>query len=149
MDGLHARAGSERLVELHGSLLRSHCIDCERPASGDEIAALARGEGEARCPDCGGLVRPDVVWFGEMLPEEPFARAEQSALSADVYLSVGTSAVVFPAAGLPLAAGASGAYVAEINPEPSAIAREMNEAIAGRAGDVLPALVEAVREASA
>ncbi|OZC03668.1 SIR2 family NAD-dependent protein deacylase [Rubricoccus marinus] len=148
VDGLHVRAGSEHVVELHGSLLRSHCIACERPASGDNTGAIARGE-PGVCPACGGLIRPDVVWFGEMLPEEPIHRAEQSALDADVYLSVGTSAVVFPAAGLPLTARAAGAYVAEVNPEPSAIAHELDETVGGRAGDVLPALVDAVRAASA
>ena len=80
VDGLHQRAGSERVVELHGSLLRSYCAECERTASGEEIGAIARGEA-ARCPACGGLVRPDVVWFGEMLPEDALREAEHAALS--------------------------------------------------------------------
>ena len=150
VDGLHARAGSRRLVELHGSLLRSYCIDCERPASGAEASGEGAADGEpARCAACGGLVRPDVVWFGEMLPGEAVERAERAAVGADVFLSVGTSGLVFPAAGLPLAAKAAGAYVAEVNPEPSAHAREFDEAVAGRSGEVLPALVRAVREAAA
>lgn len=148
VDGLHARAGSEHIVEVHGSLLRSYCIDCERPASGEETAAIARGEA-ARCPACAGLVRPDVVWFGEMLPEDAIREAEHAALAADVYLSVGTSGVVFPAAGLPLAAKAAGAYVAEINSEPSDLARGFDESVRGRAGEVLPALLDAVRRAGA
>ena len=106
------------------------------------------GEGQpARCPDCDGLVRPDVVWFGEMLPERAIREAEAAALSCDVFLSIGTSGVVFPAAGLPLAARATGAYVAEVNPEPSEIARELNEQVPGRAGAILPGLVQAIREA--
>ena len=88
-----------------------------------------------------------MVWFGEMLPEDALREAEHAALAADVYLSIGTSGVVFPAAGLPLAAGASGAYVAEVNPEPSALARELDESVRGRAGEVLPLLVDAVRAA--
>ena len=141
VDGLHARAGSEHVVELHGSITRSHCIDCFTPTTdaGRDGAALT-------CEACGGLVRPDVVWFGEALPEEAFAEAEQAAALADVYLSVGTSAVVYPAAGLPRLARQAGAYVAEINPQPSDIAGRLNEQVRGRAGEVLPELVAALRE---
>ena len=140
VDGLHARAGSEHLVELHGSLLRSHCIDC-----GTEAIDTADGHGPLTCEACGGLVRPDVVWFGEMLPEDAFGEAEQAAAMADVYLSVGTSAVVYPAAGLPQLARQVGAYVAEINPTPSDIAPLLNEVVQGKAGEVLPLLVASLR----
>ena len=143
VDGLHARAGSASLVELHGSLLRSYCIDCQSAVDG----AVAAG-GPLTCEACGGLVRPDVVWFGEMLPEEAFGRAEQAAAMADVYLTVGTSALVYPAAGLPLLGRQVGAYVAEVNPTPSDIAGRLSEQVRGRAGDVLPALVAALREES-
>ncbi|MEM6326427.1 MAG: NAD-dependent deacylase [Bacteroidota bacterium] len=145
VDGLHRRAGSQAVVELHGSLVRSYCMDCERPASREELAGIEDGE-PALCPACGGLLRPDVVWFGERLPERALREAETAALGADVYLSVGTSGVVFPAAGLPLAAKATGAYVAEVNPQPSEIARQLDEQVPGRAGEVLAALVAAVRE---
>lgn len=144
VDGLHQRAGSEHVVELHGSLMRSYCVDCERPASRDELAAIESGEAAA-CAACGGLIRPDVVWFGEMLPEAALRQAEAAAVASDVFLSVGTSGVVFPAAGLPLAAGAAGAYVAEVNPVPSEIARHLDETVRGRAGEVLPDLLRAVR----
>jgi NAD-dependent deacetylase len=100
----------------------------------------------ARCPACGGLFRPDVVWFGEMLPEGAMERAAAAAERADVFLSVGTSAVVYPAAGLPLIAKACGAYVAEVNVERSAIAGQLSEVVLGPSGEVLPSLVEAVRE---
>lgn len=139
VDGLHQRAGSERVVELHGSITRSHCIDCSAPA-----AASASAEGALACEACGGLVRPDVVWFGEMLPEEAIARSQEAAAMADVYLSVGTSAVVYPAAGLPLLARSAGAYVAEVNPTPSDIAGRVSEVVRGRAGAVLPDLVAAL-----
>ena len=144
VDGLHERAGSERLVELHGSLLRSHCLTCGAPAP---EAADARGP--LTCGVCGGLVRPDVVWFGEALPEDALDRATEAAAFADVYLSVGTSAVVYPAAGLPQIARQAGAYVAEVNPEPSDIAGALSEQVRGRAGDVLPALLAAVAEGQA
>lgn len=139
VDGLHQRAGSQRVVELHGSITRTHCIDCEAPA---DASAAARGA--LTCEACGGLVRPDVVWFGEMLPEAAIAAAQEAAALADVYLSVGTSAVVYPAAGLPQLARQAGAYVAEVNPVPSDIAGLLQEVVRGRAGEVLPDLVRAV-----
>ncbi|HYG67634.1 MAG TPA: NAD-dependent deacylase, partial [Anaeromyxobacteraceae bacterium] len=126
VDGLHRRAGSERVVELHGSLARTYCIDCGREATEADLHAVAEGE-TACCPDCGGLLRPDVVWFGEMLPKGAMERAAEAAASADVFLSVGTSAVVYPAAGLPLVAKEAGAYVAEVNPERSDIAWRLDE----------------------
>ena len=139
VDGLHQRAGSERVVELHGSITRAHCIACETPAD-----ASAAGGGALTCAACGGLVRPDVVWFGETLPEDAIGRATEAAAHADVYLSVGTSGAVYPAAGLPQIARQSGAYVAEVNPEPSEIAPLLHESVRGRAGEVLPALVAAL-----
>lgn len=145
VDGLHERAGSERLVELHGSLRRSHCLDCAKPAP-PPTGPAEDGGGVARCAACGGLVRPDVVWFGEMLPEEAIERATQAAALADVYLSVGTSAVVYPAAGLPQIARQGGAYVAEVNPTPSDIAWRLDEQVRGTAGAVLPELVARVTE---
>ena len=144
VDGLHEQAGSRRLVELHGSLRRSYCLDCHAEADATGLA-----EGPLTCEACGGLVRPDVVWFGEMLPEEALAEATQAAALADVYLTVGTSAVVYPAAGLPQIARQSGAYVAEVNPEPSEIAWRLDEQVRGAAGAVLPDLVAAVTEADA
>ncbi|MEM1043459.1 MAG: NAD-dependent deacylase [Bacteroidota bacterium] len=144
VDDLHRRAGTERIVELHGNLTRSYCADCGTPATRGDLAAIEDGA-EARCRVCGGLLRPDVVWFGERLPEGAMERAAEAAAQADVFLSLGTSAVVYPAASLPLIAREAGAYVAEVNVEPSAIAGEMSEVVLGPSGEVLPALVEAVR----
>lgn len=144
VDGLHQRAGSARIVELHGAITRSYCVDCGETAADDDLGAIERGL-EARCAACGGLLRPDVTWFGEMLPEGAMEAAAEAAATADVFLSVGTSAVVYPAAGLPLVAKEAGAYVAEVNVERSAIAHELDEVVLGRSGEVLPALVEAVR----
>ncbi|ARA95092.1 MAG: NAD-dependent deacylase [Bacteroidetes bacterium] len=145
VDDLHQRAGSRAVVELHGNLTRSYCIDCRRPAADAEAGpAHGREEGPVRCPACGGLIRPDVVWFGEPLPAEALERATEAAATCDVFLSIGTSAVVYPAAGLPLLAVEHGAYVAEVNVERSAIAAHVHEVVLGPAGTVLPALVEAV-----
>ena len=145
VDNLHQRAGSENIAELHGNITRSYCIDCEREATVADLQNAA--EGQAICPDCSGYFRPDVVWFGEMLPENEITRADAAARRADVFLSIGTSAVVHPAAGLPILAREFGAYVAEINVEPSAIAEYMNEVILGKAGEVLPKLVAAMEKA--
>lgn len=145
VDNLHQRAGSRHVVELHGNLTRSYCSACGKDATDPEMEALVH-EREARCFDCDGLIRPDVVWFGEMLPQAAMMHAVHSATQSDVFLSVGTSAVVYPAAGLPLMAKDAGAYVAEINVERSAIADSLDEVVLGRSGDVLPRLVEAVRE---
>ena len=144
VDNLHQRAGSENIAELHGNITRSYCIDCEREATVADLQNAS--EGQAICPNCNGYFRPDVVWFGEMLPERAITRADAAARRADVFLSIGTSAVVHPAAGLPILAREFGAYVAEINVEPSAIAEYMNEVILGKAGEVLPELVAAVKE---
>ncbi|AEN74214.1 NAD-dependent deacetylase [Rhodothermus marinus SG0.5JP17-172] len=146
VDNLHRRAGSQRVVELHGNLLRSYCIDCGRPADEVDLEAAAEGK-PVRCPACGGLIRPDVVWFGELLPEEALAEAYAACERAEVFLSVGTSVVVYPAAGLPLEAKRAGAYVAEINLQPSAIADQVDALLLGKAGEILPALVAAVRQA--
>ena len=144
VDDLHRRAGSLNVIELHGNITRSHCIDCGEAAGEEELAPLAEGT-PARCRACGGLVRPDVVWFGEMLPEGAMEAAAEAARAADVFLSIGTSAVVYPAAGLPLLAAESGAYAAEVNVERSAVADRMHEVVIGPSGAVLPELVAAVR----
>ena len=146
VDDLHRRAGSRNVVELHGNIMRAYCIGCGRHAQPEELRPLGEGE-RALCADCGGLLRPDVVWFGEMLPEDAVNVAHHSAEHADVFLSIGTSAIVYPAAGIPLLAKKAGAYVAEVNIEPSAIAGEIDEVIRGKSGEILPRLVAALRQA--
>jgi len=144
VDDLHRRAGSERVVELHGNLARNYCIECHEPASAEYVDSAAGGP--VRCAACGGLIRPDVVWFGEMLPRDAVSEAWEAASRSEVFLSIGTSAVVYPAADLPLVASRAGAYVVEVNVEPSAIAEALDEVLLGPAGVVLPALLEAVTE---
>jgi NAD-dependent deacetylase len=144
VDDLHNRAGSRRVVELHGNITHNYCMDCERPADAETVDAAIQEGTPARCPECDGLIRPDVVWFGEMLPPDAMEQAEAATREADVFLSVGTSAVVYPAAQLPIDAHGNGAYVAEINPDRTGVTEEVDEAIRGPAGTVLPALVEAV-----
>ncbi len=145
VDNLHQRAGSTNVTELHGNITHSYCIDCGKTANEQEMEPIASGTA-ARCTACNGYIRPDVVWFGEMLPEGAIAQAQAAAHRAEVFLSIGTSAVVYPAAGIPLVAREYGAYVAEINIEASAIAGYLDEVVLGKAGEVLPELVAAVKE---
>jgi NAD-dependent deacetylase len=141
VDNLHQQAGSPDVIELHGNITRSYCIDCELGDDLDEVDTEI-----IRCRSCDGLIRPDVVWFGEMLPVDAFERAEIESRKADVFLSIGTSGVVYPAAGLPLAAADAGAYTVEINIEPSAIAMHLDEVVQGPSGEILPILAERIIE---
>ncbi len=142
VDGLHQDAGSSRVIELHGNLRRIVCSRCRREVPREQWAP-AGPEGVPRCPHCGGLLRPDVVWFGEPLPGDAWRAAQQAMRTADGVLVVGTSGLVYPAAGLPLEAKAQGAWTMEVNPTPSALSAEMDYVLRGPAGEVLPALVRA------
>ncbi len=145
IDGLHQRAGSRDVIELHGSALRFKCVGGRH--GGFSLAELA-GSDEAppRCPRCGDLIRPDVVWFGEALPEAALERALDLAARCDALLAVGTSGVVYPAALVPATAHQCGAALIDVNPEPDAIARAADCFLQGPAGEVLPRLVARVRE---
>ena len=146
VDNLHRRAGSRNVIELHGNILRNYCVSCGHNAADTDLRNPGP-DGIFRCKECGGLVRPDVVWFGEMLPDGAIERADRAARMADVFLSIGTSGVVYPAASIPITARLNGAYVVEINVERSAIGLDLDEVVLGRAGEVLPELLEKVRAA--
>jgi NAD-dependent protein deacetylase/lipoamidase len=137
VDGLHARAGSRRLVELHGSLWRVRCTGC---ADVREDRRVPLPELPPAC-DCGARLRPDVVWFGEALPEEALGRAFEAARQADVVLVIGTSSLVYPAAHLPVAAQSAGAFVIEINPERTPLSDAADLSIRGKAAVHVPSLV--------
>lgn len=139
VDNLHRRAGSRNVLELHGNIERSYCIDCRRFV---EDVELTPDRKVPRCEQCGGLIRPDVVWFGELLPVDVVQKASAAAGRCQLFLSVGTSAVVYPAASLPQVARARGAYVVEINVEPTEISHCVHESLIGKAGEILPALVK-------
>jgi NAD-dependent deacetylase len=138
VDSLHLRAGSRKVLELHGNLREARCTKCgvRRPLDG---SGLPIGEIEHAC---GGRMRPDIVWFGEPLPAQTWQRAEDAASRAEVIIVVGTSAVVYPAAALATRYN-DRAYVAEVNPEETAISRGVDEALRGSAADVLPAIAQA------
>lgn len=140
VDGLHRRAGSVRLVELHGDITRVKCSVCGASAdTWDEPAA----DEPPRCRACGGYLRPDVVWFEELLPSGAHAAALEAARTCDVFLVVGTSAEVYPAAQLPEHALRANARVIEVNPQPTPLSSRATEVLRGPAGVVLPALVRA------
>ena len=137
VDELHQRAGSRKLVELHGSIAR---VKCSREGTIVERWEARAGE-VPRCAHCGAPLRPDVVWFEEMLPERALAAAEDAARRCDVLLVVGTSAEVYPAAALPVLARRSGATVVEVNPNATSLSAAVDYVLRGAAGTVLPALV--------
>lgn len=141
VDDLHRRAGSTEIHALHGSIERSRCLDCGKGFDGDEAPP---SEQALHC-DCGGFIRPGVVWFGESMPEAELVFAQDCARDCDLFLTIGTSGLVYPAAALPLIARQHGAFVVEINPEPSAIAQQLDECIAAQSGVVLPVIVEIVK----
>jgi NAD-dependent deacetylase len=141
IDGLHQAAGSRHVVEFHGSGRRLVCLDCGRQVG---RAELMEGELPPRCA-CGGLIKPDVVFFGEPIPERPALTAFAVASSCKVMLVVGTSAVVAPASQLPELAKRSGAKVVEINPERTHLsAGTSDHVIEAKASEALPRLVREV-----
>jgi NAD-dependent deacetylase len=138
VDGLHRRAGSRNVSELHGNLFRDLCA-----YEGTEVEPPVRSdEAPPRCPRCGGPVRPGVVWFGEPLPASSMREAQEAALGSDIYLVVGTSGLVHPAAELPGVARRAGAFVVEINPESTPLTDSVDLSLRGRAGDALSSLLE-------
>lgn len=142
VDGLHVEAGSTDVIELHGNLRRYRCIGAGHRFTLEELPEADHVP--PRCPQCSTLIRPDVVWFGELLPTSALERAVQESRTCDVMLVVGTSGVVQPAASLPYYAAERNVPVIEVNPEPSGITHLAHVFLQGKAGEVLPRLVEVV-----
>lgn len=139
VDSLHLRAGSRRVLELHGNLREARCTGCQARrtlnAQGIPLDEIDHA--------CGGRWRPDIVWFGESLPPQAWLPAQAAAARADVILVIGTSAVVYPAAALATAFNAR-AYVIEVNPERTSISASVDCALQGNAAEILPSLTRAV-----
>jgi NAD-dependent deacetylase len=147
VDALHQAAGSRRVLELHGGHGRLRCMTCGRTDARpiEEVRAAVRAGRPPTCEACGGLVKPDVVLFGEMLPQAVFDEAEALVEEAKVLLVVGTSATVWPVAGLPRAAKRSGALVVEVNLEETDLTGDVADvSLLGKAGKVLPELATAL-----
>lgn len=139
VDNLHKRAGSNNILELHGNIERNFCMNCKTFYG---VEKFLESEEVPKCESCGGMIRPDVVWFGEMLPHEIFTEAEKKASESDVCFIVGTSAVVYPAAYIPISAKEAGAILIEINIEPTNITNQVDYSLMGKAGEVLPKIFE-------
>lgn len=137
IDDLHRKAGSRNVVEMHGNIFRYKCFDMDHPVDelphGDDVPPRCR---------CGSLIRPDVVWFGEVLPQSALEKAFAAIETCDVMLVVGTSGIVFPVAGFPALARRAGARIVEINPEETSITPLADVFVKGPAGEVLPVLVD-------
>ena len=146
VDGLHQMAGSRDVIEFHGNFASQRCLDCGQRVA---TSAVDLTQIPPRCSHCGGILRPDCVFFGEMIPHEALVRSQQMSAACDVMLVIGTSATVQPAATMPFIAKDNGAFIIEMNPEPTPLtSRISNLPLLGRAGSLMPRLVEAVRRRS-
>jgi NAD-dependent deacetylase len=143
VDNLHERAGSKRVYHLHGSLFEFRCDRCQLPYMG-ELPAMPEPVASVTPPvcACGGVIRPNVVWFGEPLPEAAWQNAVDAVSAADVVIVVGTSAIVYPAAGLPEMAVANGIPVIEVNPEPTPLSRVATVSLRESATQAMPELLQ-------
>jgi NAD-dependent deacetylase len=141
VDNLHRRAGSKNIFELHGNIERNYCIKC-RTFYNDDIDI------EASIPkcSCGGLIRPDVVWFGEFLPEDQYDGAAKASQSADIFFVAGTTGIVYPAASLIYEAKRAGAYIVEVNIEQTEVSSVADESYYGPSGVILPELLRRFKE---
>ena len=137
IDNLHRRAGSKKIFELHGNIERNFCVDCKTFYNEE----LDFSSGVPKCK-CGCLIRPDVVWFGEYLPEDQFLGGEKAASECDIFFVVGTSAVVYPAAGLVSVAESSRAVIVEVNIDKTALSYLADYSFYGKAGEILPGIFE-------
>ncbi len=137
VDGLHARAGSPRPLELHGNIWKVRCT-AEGTISDNRDVPLR--EIPPHCPACGALLRPHIVWFGETLDPDVLDRAFAAAAACEVMVVAGTSAIVHPAASLPGFAARAGAKIIEVNPDPTPLSGEADVSLRGKAGEILPRL---------
>ncbi|MBN1222029.1 MAG: NAD-dependent deacylase [Candidatus Aminicenantes bacterium] len=135
IDGFHAKAGSKKILELHGNIWKLRCTTEKTITENHEIPL---SEIPPRCPDCGALLRPHVVWFGESLDASVIQQSFALSTSCDVMFVIGTSAVVQPAASLPIAAADAGAKIVEVNPDPTPLTVYTHFSFRGKSGEILP-----------
>jgi len=141
VDRLHHKAGSTIVHELHGNIVENHCQQCKRKYEDDVYDSLLDNRLPI-CPECGGFVRPSVVWFGETLPQKAFTIAEYASRDCDIFFSIGTSGEVQPAANLPIIAKQNGAVLVEVNPNETLLSSYADFRFEGVSGKVLPDLLE-------
>ena len=137
VDGLHQQAGSAGVIEFHGNLFENRCC-----AEGVAVEAPDLAAEIPECPNCGANLRPGVVWFGEAIPAAEMDSASAAAERCDVFFSIGTSSLVWPAAGFAQRAQQNGAAVVEVNPDATPLTSAANYVLVGKAGDVLPDLLD-------
>jgi NAD-dependent deacetylase len=140
IDGFHQRAGSKQVIELHGNINDHKCVKNNHKAD----LPIDAGQELPRCCLCDSLIRPDVIWFNEALPEEAFGQAEVTSFDCDVFVSIGCSMEVYPAASLPISAARCGAYLVQINPMSTDLDNLSDYNLVGKSGEILPKLWEAV-----
>ncbi len=143
VDGLHKLADTKNILELHGNIYRNKCVSCNTII---EETVEIQPDAIPSCQKCGGKIRPDVVWFGEMLDEQIIQKAFEDSEKSELFFSIGTSAVVHPAASLPVAAKERGAVLVEINMEATPITPIADYFIAGKSGEILPQIVALIKE---
>jgi NAD-dependent deacetylase len=143
VDGLHQMAGSRDVIEFHGTFARHSCLDCNRQIGTSRVDLT---QIPPQC-SCGGILRPDCVFFGEMIPHDALIRSQQMSASCDAMLVIGTSATVQPAATMPFVAKDNGAVIIEINPEPTSLTSRISDLpLLGDAGSIIPRLIAATRQ---
>jgi len=140
VDDLHIRAGNQNIIALHGNILKTRCFNCRMLVDSYQQSSQI----PPHCPHCGGLLRPDVVWFGESLPPKALDAALAAARDCDLFLSIGTSTLVEPAASLPFIALQNNTPVVEINPEETPLSNAATYILRGASGQVLSNLVRSV-----
>jgi NAD-dependent deacetylase len=152
VDGLHQMAGSSDVIPLHGNIRQHKCFaDCQGLPTLINVSKLTweRESGPPKCPHCGAWVRPNVVWFTEMLPKAAIERAAELSHTCDVMLIVGTSGIVEPAASLPRVARQwASAYLIDVNPAPDELSSSVDLFLQGPSGEILPKVVQAMRESA-
>lgn len=142
IDNLHRRAGNSTIFELHGNMEKNYCISCGKRFNYIDFAEDVHSP---KC-DCGGLIRPDIVWFGENLPDGVFTAAEESIERADIVFSIGTSGIVYPAAYLPINAHRLGKFLVEINPVKTELSGYCDELFRFPSAEILPAILAKAKE---
>jgi len=142
VDNLHRKAGSRNLIEIHGNIMSSKCIKCNR-----RYNDLPFHENVISVPKCkcGGIIRPEVIWFGELIPEDLLRRCYEFLKECQLLFVIGTSGFVYPAASFPLIAKENGAYLVEINSEETNISYMMDEILLGPSGKILPEIVAKIK----
>jgi len=149
IDDLHERAGNQAPLHLHGSMFNFRCIDCWKPYTMPPGVPEGVGEGirltPPRCPHCGALIRPGIVWFGDAIPQDPWEAAMSATEreACDVFFSVGTSLIIYPVAELPFEAARRGATVVQVNPQPTKLDAVANYNLHYPAAEVFPAILRA------